>query len=390
MAHFADFQLELYLAGMSGEKPRYPVTFEGLEAAARLVLAPEAFAYVAGSAGREVTERANRSALDRWQIVPRMLRGVQTRDLSTEVCGTPLAAPLLLAPIGAIGIIHPEGELAVARGAARAGVPMVLTTVASTPMEEVATELAGCDPAGAGWFQLYWPKDREVALSLVSRAERAGFRAVVVTLDTWALAWRPRDMEHGFLPMLRGFGIANYLSDPAFRAGLIRPPEQDPAAAVLHWAAMFGNPALTWADITWLRDQTRLPILVKGICHPGDACAAVDAGVDGIVVSNHGGRQIDGARPALDCLPEVCAAVGPVPVLFDSGIRTGSDIFKAIALGARAVLIGRPYVYGLAAGGADGVLHVLRCLLAELDLTVALSGHASLKTIDRDVLVRGS
>ncbi|MDQ1418705.1 MAG: lactate 2-monooxygenase [Acidimicrobiaceae bacterium] len=390
MPHYGDFQLGLYLAGIGGEKPPYPVTYDGLEAAARQVLTPEAFAYVAGSAGRELTARANRAAFERWQIVPRLLRGVAQRDLSTEVCGTALPAPIMLAPIGAIGIVHPEAELAVARAAAATGLPMVLTTVASTPMEDVAAALAAAEPAGTAWFQLYWPKDRDVALSLVTRAERAGFRAIVVTLDTWALAWRPRDLEHAYLPMLHGIGIANYLTDPAFCAGLRRPPEEDPAAAVLHWAAMFGDPSLTWADLAWLRDRTSLPILVKGVCHPDDARAAIDAGVDGMVVSNHGGRQIDGARPALDCLPEiaqVCAASGDTAVLFDSGIRTGSDIVKAIALGAQAVLLGRPYVYGLAIGGAEGVGHVLRCLLAEFDLTVALSGHASLKTLDRGVLV---
>ncbi|MDQ1441115.1 MAG: lactate 2-monooxygenase, partial [Acidimicrobiaceae bacterium] len=300
MPHYGDFQLGLYLAGIGGEKPPYPVTYDGLEAAARQVLTPEAFAYVAGSAGRELTARANRAAFERWQIVPRLLRGVAQRDLSTEVCGTALPAPILLAPIGAIGIVHPEAELAVARAAAATGLPMVLTTVASTPMEDVAAALAAAEPAGTAWFQLYWPKERDVALSLVTRAERAGFRAIVVTLDTWALAWRPRDLEHAYLPMLHGIGIANYLTDPAFCAGLRRPPEEDPAAAVLHWAAMFGDPSLTWADLAWLRDRTSLPILVKGVCHPDDARAAIDAGVDGMVVSNHGGRQIDGARPALD------------------------------------------------------------------------------------------
>jgi L-lactate dehydrogenase (cytochrome) len=388
VAHFGDFQLELYLAGVSGQVPPYPVTFDGLEAAAREVLRPEAFAYVAGSAGQELTARANRAALARWQIVPRMLREVGERDLSTEVLGLALTSPVLLAPIGAIGIVHPEGELAVARAAAAAGVPMILSTVSSHPLEQVAEVLAAGDPPGVGWFQLYWPKDRDVALSLVGRAAGAGFRAVVVTLDTWALSWRPRDLEHGYMPFLRGDGIANYLSDPAFRSGLPRPPEEDPGSAIVHWAAMYGNPALTWGDVAWLRQQTDLPVLVKGVCHPDDARAAVDAGVDGIVVSNHGGRQIDGARPALDCLPEVLAAVNGTPVLFDSGIRTGSDIVKAIALGARAVIVGRPYVYGLAVGGAEGVRHVVRCLLAELDLTMALSGHARLATLTRDILVR--
>jgi isopentenyl diphosphate isomerase/L-lactate dehydrogenase-like FMN-dependent dehydrogenase len=387
VAHFGDFQLELYLAGAAGTPPPYPVAFDDLEAAAREVLTPEAFAYVAGSAGTELTARANRAAFERWQILPRVLRQVVERDLRTEVCGTALPAPVLLAPIGAIGIVHPEAELAVAAAAASLGVPMILTTMASAPMEEVAATLFGADRPGTGWFQLYWPKDREVAGSLITRAQKAGFGAIVVTLDTWALAWRPRDLQHGHLPFLQGLGIANYLSDPAFLAGLARPPEEDMQAAVLHWSAMFGNPALTWADIAWLKSQTDLPILVKGISHPDDARLAVDAGVDGIIVSNHGGRQVDGARAALDCLPAVCAAAGDTTVLFDSGVRTGSDILKAIALGAQAVLIGRPYVYGLALGGAAGVRHVLRCLLGELDLSMALSGHASLATVGPDLLV---
>jgi len=383
--HFGDFQLELYLAGTAGQVPPYPVSYHKLEAAAREVLAPEAFAYVAGSAGSERTARANGAAFERWQLVPRMLLQVGQRDLGVSLLGVELPAPVLLAPIGAIGIVHPEGELAVARAAAGLRLPMVLSTVSATPMEQVAAELAA--GGGMGWFQLYWPKDRELAVSLVSRAERAGFRAIVVTLDTWALAWRPRDLEYGYLPMLHGVGIANYLSDPAFRAGLAKPPEEDPKAAIAHWAAVFGNPDLTWADIAWLRDQTTLPILVKGVCHHDDARAARDAGVDGIVVSNHGGRQIDGARPALDCLPEVCAVAHDTPVLFDSGIRTGSDIAKALSLGAQAVLVGRPYVYGLAVGGAAGVRHVLRCLLAELDLTMALAGHATVASLTRHALV---
>jgi len=378
---FGDFQLEIYLGGLSGETPRFPLTVDGLETAARHVMTAEAYGYVAGAAGTEQTARANREAFARHQIVPRMMRQVVERDLSTEICGIPLSAPVLLAPIGAVGIVHPEAELAAARAAVPLGVPMVLSTVSTTVMEDVAAALGG-----TGWFQLYWPRDRDVAASLVQRADRAGFRAIVVTLDTWLLAWRPRDLEQAFLPFLQGVGVANYFSDPAFRAGLARPPEEDPAAAVLHWAQMFGHPALSWSDLVWLRQQTTLPLIVKGVCHPDDARAAVDAGVDAIVVSNHGGRQIDGARPALDCLPGVVVAAGSVPILFDSGIRTGADIIKAVALGARAVLVGRPWVYGLAVGGEEGVRHVLRCLLAELDLTLALSGHSRLADLSPDIL----
>ena len=391
MPHFGDFQFEIYLAGMAGERPALPMTSVELERAAQEVMTPEAFGYVAGSAGLERTAAANLTAFDRWDIVPQMLRSVTERDLSTEVLGTVMPAPVLLAPVGVLSIAHPEAERAVARAAASVGIPMVLSTAASTALEDVAAELAattGPDGApGQGWFQLYWPKERAVAASLVHRAEAAGFKAIVVTLDTWLLAWRPRDLAQAYLPFLLGQGVANYFSDPAFRAGLAKPPEEDQNAAVLHWSQMFGNPGLSWTDLAWLREQTSLPILVKGVCHPDDARAAIDAGVDGIVVSNHGGRQVDGARPALACLPGVVAVCGARPVLFDSGIRCGADILKAVALGARAVLVGRPWVYGLALGGSDGVRHVLRCLLGELDLTLALTGHAKIGTVGRDVLV---
>lgn len=371
--HFGDFQNEIYLQALGGTAPALPMTPAGIEAAALERMSPQAAGYVAGGAGSELTMRANRAAFERWRIMPRMLRGVTSRDLAVTVCGTRLPAPVLLAPVGVLGIVHPEGELAVARAADATGVPMILSTAASNPLEDVAAA-AGAAPR---WFQLYWPKDRTVAASLVRRAEAAGYQAIVVTVDTWALGWRPRDLEQGYLPFLTAQGLANYFSDPAFRAGLAESPEQDPSAAVLHWLGMFGDPALTWDDLSWLAGQTELPVLLKGICHPDDARAAVDAGVAGIVVSNHGGRQIDGAAAALDCLPAVVAAAGNLPVLVDSGIRTGADVLKALALGARAVLLGRPYVYGLALDGTEGVRHVLRCLLAELDLALALSGHGS-------------
>jgi lactate 2-monooxygenase len=370
---FGDFQFEIYLQGLAGTRPDLPMTAAGVEAAALERMTPQAAGYVAGGAGGEETVRANRSAFDRWRIVPRMLRGVTDRDLSTTVCGTALPAPVMLAPVGVLGIVHPDGERAVARAAAATGVPMILSTAASNSLEDVAAE-AGEAPR---WFQLYWPTDRAVAASLVRRAEAAGYGAVVVTLDTWTLGWRPRDLAQAYLPFLTGEGLANYFSDPAFRAGLAAPPEEDLQAAVLHWVQMFGDPSLSFDDLAWLSGQTELPVLVKGICHPDDARAAVDAGVAGIVVSNHGGRQVDGAAAALDCLSGVVAAAGGLPVLFDSGVRSGADVLKALALGARAVLLGRPYVYGLALAGADGVRHVLRCLLADLDLALALSGHRS-------------
>ncbi|HEY9476277.1 MAG TPA: alpha-hydroxy-acid oxidizing protein, partial [Mycobacteriales bacterium] len=275
---FGDFQFELYLRGLAGQVPDLPMTPAGVEAAALARMDPKAAGYVAGGAGAEQTMRANREAFERWRIVPRMLRGITERNLSTTVCGTPMPAPVMLAPIGVLGIVHPDAERAVARAAAATGVPMVLSTAASTSMEEVAAE-AGDAPR---WYQLYWPTDRTVAASLVHRAEAAGYRAIVVTVDTWTLGWRPRDLEQAYLPFLTTEGLANYLSDPAFRAGLAVPPEQDPQAAVLHWVSMFGDPALTWDDLAWLAGQTELPVLLKGICHPDDARAAADAGVAGI------------------------------------------------------------------------------------------------------------
>ncbi len=382
-APFANYQNEIYLSGLAGQLPDLPCEPGGLEELARERFAPEPFGYVHGSAGTEGTARANRAAFDRWRVVPRFLRDVSERDLSTTVLGTPFPAPVALAPVGVQGIVHPDAELAVARAAAGLRLPMVLSTVSSYRLEEVAGA-AGDSPR---WFQLYWPRNREVAGSLVARAKAAGFSALVVTLDTFILAWRPRDLAHAYLPFLHRMGLANYESDPAFLAGLEKSPEEDPGAAVLHWLSMFGDPAKTWEDLAWLREQWDGPILLKGVLHPDDARRAADAGMDGVVVSNHGGRQIDGEIASLDALPDVVAAVGDrMTVLLDSGVRTGSDVIKALALGAQAVLLGRPYVYGLGLGGEDGVRHVLRSLLAELDLSMALAGLTRLEDVGPEVL----
>jgi lactate 2-monooxygenase len=378
---YADYQHEIYLRGTAGERPPFTTDLSRLEEAAREVLDPQAFGYVAGSAGSGSTARANRAAFERWRIVPRMLRDVAERDLSTEVLGTPMPAPVLLAPIGVQTIVHPEGELASARAAAELGLVYIHSTAAAHSIEQAA-EASGDGPR---WYQLYWPRDPEVAASLVRRAEAAGYRAIVVTLDTFMLGWRPTDLDTAYLPFLQGTGIANYLTDPAFNAPLA---EDAPLSdKVFRWAGMFGNPRLTWDDLAWLRERTSLPIVLKGVLHPDDARAAADAGVDGIVVSNHGGRQVDGAVAALDALPAIVEAVGDrLTVLLDSGVRNGADVVKAVALGAAAVLYGRPYVYGLALGGQAGVTHVLRCLLGELDATVALAGRRRLADLGPDVL----
>jgi isopentenyl diphosphate isomerase/L-lactate dehydrogenase-like FMN-dependent dehydrogenase len=380
-------QLEIYLTGLEGKEPGQPIAVEELEQLAHSMLPPEAYIYVAGGAGSEDTVRANREAFLRWRIVPRMLRDVSRRDLGIELLGRRLPAPILLAPIGVQGMLHAEAELAVARAARSLGIPLVLSSVSSTPLEVVA-ETLGESPR---WFQLYWPNDPALAASFVGRAERAGYSALVVTLDTYLLGWRERDLQMAWLPFAHGKGIANYLTDPVFRAALPAPPERDPSAAARHFLAVVSNPALTWADLAWLRQQTRLPILVKGVLHPDDARRAVECGVAGVIVSNHGGRQVDGAVASLDALPAVVEAVaGRVEVLFDGGIRRGADVFKAMALGARSVLLGRPYCYGLAVGGEAGVRDVLRNLLADTELTLGLAGCSSFADVGRENLMDAS
>lgn len=380
---YANFQYEIYGRGLGGEVPTLPVLTLELQERAREILSAEAFGYVIGGAGAESTVASNRAAFERHQIVPRMLRDVSVRDLAVSVAGTRMPAPVMLAPVGVQSIVHPEGELASARGAAAQGIPFIASTAASYTIEQLAQATEG----SSRWYQLYWPTSRELAASFITRAARAGYEAVVVTLDTWMLAWRPRDLSNAYLPFLKAEGVANYFSDPVFRAMLECSPEDDQGAAIGQWAFQFANPRVTWEDLAWLREQTELPILLKGILHPQDAVRAVKEGMDGLIVSNHGGRQVDGAISSLDALPAVRAAVGAdFPVLLDGGVRTGADILKAIALGADCVCIGRPYVWGLALDGQAGVEHVLRCLLGELDLTLALSGYTSIAQLDRESL----
>lgn len=379
------YQDEIYLTGLTGAVPDLPTDLGRLEEAARSVMTPLAFDYVAGAAGSEDTARENLAAFQRWRIVPRMLTDVSTPSYGTTVLGADLPIPFLLAPIGVLGIAHSGGESAVARAAAAAGVPMILSTAATTSIEDVAAANSG----GQRWYQLYWPKDKAVAASFLGRAQAAGYSVLVVTLDTRILAWRPRDLDKAYLPFIQGVGIQNYLSDPAFQAGLVNPIDVDPDSAVLRYTQMFGDLSLTWDDIPFLRQHWNGPIVLKGILSAADAVRAADAGVDGIIVSNHGGRQVDGAVAALDALPVVADAVGArLTVLFDSGIRGAADMLKALALGAEAVLIGRPYVYGLALGGEAGVRHVLRSLRTDFELTMRLAGLARLSELGPDCLQR--
>jgi lactate 2-monooxygenase len=374
----AEAQNAIYLQGLQGARPEIPSAFANLETRARDVMSPEAWAYVAGGAGLESTMAANRCAFDRFAIAPRMLHGAATRDLRVELFGRHLPTPLLTAPIGVLDLAHAHGDLGVARAAAKLGAPMIISSQASTPMEAIAAEL-GDNPR---WFQLYWGKSDALARSFVERAEACGCSAIVITLDTTMLGWRPRDLDLGYLPFLRGRGIAQYTSDPVFQTLLPAGAENNEFAGPMVFTQVFSEPALDWARIRQIRDWTKLPVLLKGILRADDAEMTIAEGYDGLIVSNHGGRQIDGAVGALSALPDVVAAVaGRAPVLFDSGVRCGADIFKALALGAAAVCIGRPYVYGLTLGGDHGAAAVLTNLAAELDLTMGLSGCARIGDI---------
>jgi len=414
-------QASIFLRGLAGRRPRVPVDMARLEARARRAMSAEAFAYVAGGAGREATMAANRAAFDRWRIVPRMLRDVSARDTSVTLFGRTLPSPLLLAPIGVLEMAHRRADLAVARAAAAEGIPFIFSSQASVPMERCAAAM-GDAPR---WFQLYWSRSDALVRSFVRRAESCGCEAIVLTLDTTLLGWRTRDLDLAHLPFLHGKGIAQYTSDPVFRASLAEPLEAPaaprapvnfstlrafarmvrrypgplrkklrsgaPRAAVQRFIATYSRPSLTWDDLSMLRDMTQLPILLKGIQHPDDAREAFARGMDGVIVSNHGGRQVDGAIGSLDALPGIVDAVGGrMPVLFDSGIRGGADVFKALALGATAVCLGRPYVYGLALAGEAGVREVVRNVLADFGLTLGLAGCSSIAQLDRDALVRSA
>jgi lactate 2-monooxygenase len=376
--HFGDYQNRIYMAGLAGVMPEWPVDFATLKARAEQAMPSHVLSYVQGGCGDEWTQDQNAVAFHHWGMVPRMMVDCSTRDLSIELFGMRLPTPLFMAPIGVNGICTADnhGDLAAAEASARTGVPFCASTLANDPIEEVSAR-QGDTP---GFFQLYTPKDPELAASLVRRAEAAGYKALVVTLDTWVTGWRPRDLNTANFPQLRGAVLQNYFSDPVFRARLGAPPEDDPTAAVLEWAKVFGK-VLTWEDIPWLRSLSSLPLVLKGICHPADARRAIDLGVDAIYCSNHGGRQANGGIAAIDMLPDIVAVAGETPVLFDSGVRSGSDVVKALAIGAAAVGVGRPYVYGLAIGGAAGAEHVLRCILAEADLLMAVNGYPTIDAV---------
>lgn len=385
---YGDHYRAIYMKGLAGEKPELPVDWAELEAAAEAAMDDSAADYVYATAGTGDTYSENREAFARYRIVPRMLRDVAQRDLSTELFGQTLPAPVALAPIGVQTSAHPDGERATARAAATLELPMVISTASDTSMEDIA-EAGG--PDAPRWYQLYWPSDEGVARSLVDRAEACGCSAIVVTADNYIPGWKPRDLQRAELPFIKGVGVAQFFSDPVFRAALEKTPEEDLGAAVGHYLGVFVNPSLTWDDLERLRSWTSLPVLVKGILHPEDAVEARERGVDGIVVSNHGGRQVDGAIATIDALGPIAEEVGSdLAILLDSGVRSGADAFRALALGADAVLLGRPWVWGLALGGEEGVEEVLRRFLAELDLTMALSGYTRPSDLGPEALHRPS
>jgi isopentenyl diphosphate isomerase/L-lactate dehydrogenase-like FMN-dependent dehydrogenase len=377
-------QQQIYMAGFQKMTPTIPLSFEELEQKAKEALSPESFWYVAGGAGGGDTMRANLAAFRRWRLVPRMLRDVGSRSLAVDLFGKRYRSPVFIAPIGVQSIVRKEGELLTARAAASLDVPYIHSTAASHSIEEAA-EAVGSGPR---WYQLYWSKDKDLNRSFLARAEKAGYDALVVTLDTRSLAWRERDLQLAYLPFLNSEGIQNYLSDPVFLSALPSSPKDDPFTAVMHFLSVFSCQTHSWDDLADLRKHWKGPMLLKGILHPEDAKEAIRRGADGVIVSNHGGRQMDGAVAALDALPRVAEAVGSsIPVLFDSGIRRAADAIKAMALGAKAVLLGRPWVYGLALGGEEGVRDVLSNFLADLDLSLGLLGHTSVDQISRDDLV---
>ncbi len=378
MSNFGGMQNEIYNAGLQGILPDYPVDFATLEARAHEALGPMMTNYVAGGCGDEYTQDSNASAFHHWGMVPRMMVDCSERDLSIDLFGLKLPSPLFMAPIGLNGEATQDrhGDMAAAKASAITGVPFCASTLSNDPLEDVH---AACGDTPA-FFQLYTPRNRELAESLIKRAETAGYKAIVVTLDTWLTGWRPRDLNASNFPQLRGKVMQNYFSDPVFRSLLDKPPEEDPKAAIFLFAAIFGQ-VLTWEDMEWFKSVTDLPIVLKGICHPDDARRAVDSGADAVYCSNHGGRQANGGIATIDLLEDVVKASGDIPVLFDSGIRSGTDAVKALAMGATAVGVGRPYTYGLAIGGAEGAAWVLRSILAEADLLMAVNGYPTLDAV---------
>ena len=376
--NFGDFQNEVYAEAVQGVTTRYPFDFASIERKAAEALPDWVYRYVSAAAGDGRTQRANIAAFSCYGLVPRMMVSPPERDLSIQLFGKHFISPMFLAPIGLVGLCAPDfhGDVAAAQASAATGVPYTLSTFTQTRMEDVVPH-AGETPI---FYQLYLPADRELAASLINRAETSGYSALMVTVDSWTLGFRPMDLERGNFPQFRGYCMQNYYTDENFTKHLAKPPEEDQPAALAHYTKIFANP-LTWEDLRWIRTQTKLPLAVKGIQHPDDARLAIDNGADVLYCTNHGGRQANSAVSTLQLLPGVVKAAGSTPVMFDSGVRSATDAIIALALGATAVGLGRPYAYALSYGGAESLTHYLRSFLAELDLCLAVCGFKDIVTL---------
>ncbi|MBD7945264.1 alpha-hydroxy-acid oxidizing protein [Psychrobacillus sp. Sa2BUA9] len=371
------------LLGNIDNHTKYPIDFNELEQEAREALEPGPFGYIRSSAGGEETYNKNISSFSKYSIVPRFLTDVSSLNTEVTILGHTYPHPLFIAPVGVNKIAHDDGEIAVAKAAAKYNFPYIQSTVSSYSIEEIAA----ATPGSSKWFQLYWSSNKEIAFSMARRVEAAGYEAIVLTVDTVMLGWREEDIRNQFSPLKRGYGQGNYATDPVFMAALT---EQSQEAIVDSILENIYHPTLNWNDITELRNHTSLPILIKGILHPDDAKLAIEKGIDGIIVSNHGGRQLDGVIASIDALSGIVEAVnGSIPVLFDSGVRRGSDAVKALALGATAVCIGRPFVWGLAAGGQKGVERVLENFLQETKVSISLAGVRNMEEIGNMLVIKG-
>ncbi|MFG1503149.1 MAG: alpha-hydroxy-acid oxidizing protein [Cuniculiplasma divulgatum] len=367
------------------ENRKLPQSVDEWRGMARSTLTKDAWDYLEGGAGEEDTVHENRSAFKKWRIRPRYLRDVSKRTMEAEFLGQNRESPFILAPIGVQSILHKDGEIASARAAAKMNMPFILSTVSSITMEEIVKK----SPEGEKWLQLYPSKDKNIIRSFIKRAEKAGYRAIVVTADTTMLGWRERDLNNAYLPFLRGEGLANFFSDPVFRKRLEKPPEEDLIKAIMEFISVYVNPFFSWEDFKEICSTTEIPVILKGITHREDVELAFKSGTRAVVISNHGGRQVDGAISSLDALEEVTES-GDLKgeILFDSGFRHAADAIKAIALGASGILIGRPYAYALSVAGQEGIELYLEQVMAEMDLEMGLSGIKNLKELNRESLYR--
>ncbi|WCH48247.1 alpha-hydroxy acid oxidase [Lysinibacillus sp. OF-1] len=372
---------DLLLKNITAQAP-FPICFADLEKAVAEKIEAGPFGYIRSGAGGEQTLRNNRAAFEKYSIVPRFLKDVSNVQTSINFFGKTYPTPLLFAPVGMNGMVHDEGELAVVRAAEHLNMPYIQSTVSTYALEEVAQAA----PSATKWFQLYWSTNEEIAFSMVARAEAAGFEAIVLTVDTVMLGWREEDVRNQFSPLKLGYARGNYMNDPVFTATL---PDDSFESYVQGVLQNVFHPTLNWAHVRELKKRTNLPILLKGILHPEDAKLAIDNGIDGIIVSNHGGRQLDGVIGSLDALPAIAKVVnGQIPIILDSGVYRGMDALKALALGADAVAIGRPFVYGLALEGQQGVEKVMTNLYDELKVSIALAGATSVKGLRNITLVK--